>query len=472
MPKNKPATKDLLRDDNVRRWYENTSRGSKLNADIRLRRLNLFCHRTSTTPAKLVRIGRKDVIKLENMLFDHVSWLESQNYAPNYIEGIIKSVKSWLVFNYIELKRKVRIANAGIPVQIQDEQVPTKEQLQSILNVASPRTRASISLMAFSGIRPQVMGNYNGTDGLKIADLPDLVIKSDSKSISFAHIPAMVTVRATLSKTKNKYFTFLPSEGCEYVLGYLRKRLSDGERLGLDSPVISLEKGYQSRRKRNNSNHSSSKLFITTPRITSDIRKAIWSIIKTRPYVLRAYFDTQLLLAESHGKMTHAYRQFFMGHKGDIEARYTTNKGRLTEEMIADMRRAYSKSQQFLCTINDNASSAQNKKEMLLEMWKEQAKLYGIDPVKIKIEKQRTSSNTDDKMFSDIEQETDAIRNEIIKVMSASKIHQKPYDGKIIAGDEQLLQHICQGWEPIKELAENRIIVRRKNLVSAAVDQS
>ena len=163
-----------------------------------------------------------------------------------------------------------------------------------------------------------------------------------------------------------------------------------------------------------------------------------------------------------------------MGHKGDIEARYTTNKGRLTEEMIADMRRAYSKSQQFLCTISDNANSAQNKKEMLLEMWKEQAKLYGIDPVKIKIEKQRTSSkNTDNKMFSDIEQETDAIRNEIIKAMSAYGIQQKPYDGKIIAGDEQLLQHICQGWEPIKELAENRIIVRRKNnLVSAAVDQS
>ena len=180
----------------------------------------------------------------------------------------------------------------------------------------------------------------------------------------------------------------MPSEGCEYVLGYLRKRISAGEKLTLDSPVISLEQGYQSRRKKNNKIQKPSSL-ITTPRITSDIRKAIWSITKVRPYVLRAYFDTQLLLAESHGKMTHAYRQFFMGHKGDIEARYTTNKGRLTDEMIADMRRAYSKSQEFLCTINGDNNSSQNKKEMLLDMWREQAKLYGIDPVKIKIEKQR-----------------------------------------------------------------------------------
>lgn len=444
MSNKKPATKDLLKDDNVRRWYDNTSRGSKINADIRLRRLNLFCYRTNTTPSALVRIGKRDVIKMENILLDHVSWLESQNYAPNYTEGILKSIKSWLIFNYIELKRKIKIANAGIPVNIQDEQVPTKAQLQSILNVASPRTRTSISLMSFSGIRPQVMGNYDGTNGLKLSDLPDLVIEHDGKLVSFAQIPAMIVVRASLSKTKNRYFTFLPSEGCEYVLGYLRKRITSGEKLVGDSPVISLEQGYHSRRRCKIQNKSS---FITTPRITSDIRKSIWSITKVRPYVLRAYFDTQLLLAESNGKMTHAYRQFFMGHKGDIEARYTTNKGRLTDEMVSDMRISYSNSQKFLCTMNnDENNSATNKKEMLLDMWREQAKIYGIDPIKIRIEKQRiNSTNTDDKISFDIEHETNAIREEILKVMSASKVqqHHNSYDGKIITNDEQLLHHIC-----------------------------
>ncbi len=155
-----------------------------------------------------------------------------------------------------------------------------------------------------------------------------------------------------------------------------------------------------------------------------------------------------------------------MGHKRDIEARYTTNKGRLTDEMITDMRRAYSKSQEFLCTISGENNSSQNKKEMPLDMWREQAKLYGIDPVKIKIEKQRIASSTDanDKIFSDIEQQTNAIRQEIMKAMSVSqeKHQQQAYDGKIITNDEQLLHYICQGWEPIKELAENRIIIRRR----------
>jgi len=55
-------------------------------------------------------------------------------------------------------------------------------------------------------------------------------------------------------------------------------------------------------------------------------------------YVLRSYFDTQLMLAESKGLVLRDYRTFWMGHKGDIENRYTTNKQRLPEEVIEDMR--------------------------------------------------------------------------------------------------------------------------------------
>ena len=79
--------------------------------------------------------------------------------------------------------------------------------------------------MAFSGIRSQVLGNCDASNDLKLADLPDLMIGSDNKSIIFAHAPAMIVVRDTLGKTKNKYFAFLPSEDCVYVLGYVIKRI-------------------------------------------------------------------------------------------------------------------------------------------------------------------------------------------------------------------------------------------------------
>ena len=54
--------------------------------------------------------------------------------------------------------------------------------------------------------------------------------------------------------------------------------------------------------------------------------------------------------------MAHAYRAFFMGHKGDIEARYTTNKGRLPEEFIEDMRESYRRSLEYLETSSVEVS--------------------------------------------------------------------------------------------------------------------
>jgi len=70
--------------------------------------------------------------------------------------------------------------------------------------------------------------------------------------------------------------------------------------------------------------------------------------IKARPYDLRTRFDTQLMLAESHGKMLRDYRVFFMGHKGDIEHRYTVNRRNLPYEVVEDMREAFQRSQRYL----------------------------------------------------------------------------------------------------------------------------
>lgn len=77
----------LLQDADVRRWYENLCRGSKLTASVRLRRLNLFCIQHKTSPKELVSIGKEDARKLEDLLHDHVTELESKKYAPSSISS-------------------------------------------------------------------------------------------------------------------------------------------------------------------------------------------------------------------------------------------------------------------------------------------------------------------------------------------------------------------------------------------------
>ena len=90
--------------------------------------------------------------------------------------------------------------------------------------------------------------------------------------------------------------------------------------------MIAPDHVYKTGRGRN-----SSKAFLPTPQICRQVREVFRPRFQWRSYVLRAYFDTQLLIAEAKGKIAHDFRVFFMGHKGSIESGYTTNKEVLPE---------------------------------------------------------------------------------------------------------------------------------------------
>jgi len=168
----------------------------------------------------------------------------------------------------------------------------------------------------------------------------------------------------------------------------------------------------------------------------------------------------QLLLAESNGRISHPYRQFFMGHKGDIEARYTTNKGRLTTEMIEDMRRAYLASDIFLTT--QQVSSDDSKlKELLLQQWRQQAKMYGIDPMKVKFEKEREVGELGP------DDEIKELQMEIVKRTAphtlpngSSYTNQNGSEHKIV-NEKKLVEFLNKGWELVKEINGNKFLIRK-----------
>ena len=480
----------LLGDPDVRRWHDNLRRSSSVTCSVRLGRLNLFCDRVALAASCLAGTGKSDPMQAENILLDHVSWMEEKKYAPGYIKGMMTAVKSWLEYNHIEIRRKIKIANMDLPTTIQDEKIPDREQLRKILDAADPRSRAIISLMAFAGVRPQVIGLADRSDGLVLSDLPDLVL--DGKDTRFSKTPAMVVVRPRLSKIRKKYFTFLSEEGCQYVLGYLRERMAQGGHLRPSSPLVTVDHGYRLKGWRSPDDNGGR--FLNTNVISSSIRPIIWSVLKARPYALRAYFDSQLLIAESHGCMTHAYRQFFMGHKGDMEARYTTNKGRLTEQMTEDMRRAFEQSQTFLSTDTMN-DSGQDRRKILVGMWRQQAKMYGLDI---------------DAMFAGVQQDGGqgappsvltvpardgiAIRNDNTGI-SATVLEADqnssgagggaaaaqaaddtaaaatatarnktpcPFESRIVDDESDLLARTAEGWDLVRDLPGERFLIRRK----------
>jgi len=312
------------------------------------------------------------------------------------------------------------------------ERVPTQDELRRIFLAASSRERVAAALMAHAGLRPETLGNYRGTDGLRLSDLPDVVVKG--KTVTFRKLPAIVVVRPELSKSGRRYFSFVGGEAADFLKAYLEERLREGERIGEETDVIAPA--------------WSKKAFLTSINVGDAVRKAIRAAgFEWRPYVLRAYFDTQLLLAESRGKMTHSYRAFHMGHVGDIEARYTTNKGRLPPDLIEDMRDAYRRSLAFL----ETTKPADREAELKASFRQQMLAVAGVSEKEI------------GKM--DLDVMTDAELQRIVreKLLGASRPNG---DGHGNGGKQKVVPlsgveaYLEQGWEWVTQLPDDRAVVR------------
>jgi hypothetical protein len=418
----KGAHRKLLEDEDISRWHGNVARGSRVTADVYLRRLGNFCGRFHVTPKGLASMGDDELYKL---MLDAITTLEG-DYSGSYILSIIKAIKSWLAHNNVEIKRILKIKGSQDTPSLRDERVPTQEELRKIFLSGDKKTRTASVLVAHTGVRIKTIGNYQGNDGLRVKDLPEM--KVEGETVEFEAVPTLVVVRRELSKAGHQYLSFLGEEGCDYLKDYLETRMREGESLTGESAIVTPKQRM--------------KPFIRATNVGDVIRQAIRRAgFSWRPYVLRSYFDTQLMLAESKGLVLRDYRGFWMGHKGDIENRYTTNKGRLPESVIEDMREAYGRSQRYLQTTGRDDTS----EERLRESFRKQLLLVaGFSPEEV----ESLDPSIDDEVFQEM------VRKRLLGAMVNNGANQK-----IISVDE-VERFLSGGWDFVATLPDDRIVVR------------
>lgn len=414
----------LLEDEKIRRWYNHVARGAEVTADVYLRRLGCFCDEHNITVHNLLEMTDDELITMIN---DLITEMESEGYAGSYVESNVKAIKSWLKFNRRKLEYEFRIRGARDTPSLADERPPTQSELRKIFLMADIRERVSSVLVAHAGCRPKVQGNYRGTDGLVIDDLPEMIVDNASKTVEFEKIPTMVIVRAALSKARHQYFTFLSDEGCEYMKECLEKRMRNGEILNAKSPILIP----------NNYGYDFMYATSVSDIIRSAIRKAGFS---WRPYVLRSYFDMQMMLAESKGLILRDYRVFFMGHKGDIEHTYTVNKKQLPEHIVEDMREAYKRASQYLVTAHaqkaEDMSGMFMKKLLIASGYKQE-----------EVDKMDVTNMDDEKLQS-------LVKEKLLGSMVNNGMKQK------VVGVEEVEKYVATGWEFVSSLGNGKAVLK------------
>ncbi len=168
-----PPRLSLLSDRDLARWHANVARGSLITADVYARRLAAFCEQMKVEPLPLAKLPEK---ALRDLILDFIAAEERKKRAGSYIQSSVKAVKSWLIHNGLKLALPLRIHGTADTPSLREERTPTQEELRTILLAATPRDRVSCAMMAFSGVRPEVLGNYRGNDGLRLGDFKDMAV--------------------------------------------------------------------------------------------------------------------------------------------------------------------------------------------------------------------------------------------------------------------------------------------------------
>jgi len=306
----------------VERWFNNLRRRNGTTADIYLGRLARTLHNAKgMSPVDLLGLEQE---ALEDAVTDCIEHELDRGLLGSTVVGFVRAVKSFLEWNGRELTRKNHVPDATDHPNAENAAIPVPEQLRAVLKACNAGTAVKLLLVAHGGLRPQILGNIDASDGLRLRDLPDLSIKGNV--VDFERTPALVRVPKALSKNKKPFFTFISPEACDHVLAYLRWRVKRGECLGPESPLVTPYGGEPR--------------FTLRSNISGSIRRAMRTAgVEGPPYIWRSYFANRCLLAESKGLLS-AYRRFFMGHTGDIQTRYALRK-QLSDEVIERMRAAY-----------------------------------------------------------------------------------------------------------------------------------
>ncbi|MHB1932401.1 MAG: site-specific integrase, partial [Thermoplasmata archaeon] len=334
-----------MADPDTEKWYRAMARKSRITADVNYRRLRAFCEQMSVDPAGILQRARRQTA-IRDLLDRFVAQEAEKKRAAWYIHSSVIAVKSWLRFNDRPLRLPVELPSNTVSPRREDERVPTREELRTVLLAAKPHERVVAVLMAHSGLRPGAIGSYLGDDGLRLKDLLDLHYAGDgcrpakdelhtAGRIVFEKVPGRVRVRTTSSKAKHQYLTFLGEEGCGYLAQYLEQRVAQGEVIGPESSVA--HPRY------------SDKEFVRALNISAKVRRLFRSAglvdaagRTPRPYVLRQYFLNRCLEAQSRTGVPDRFVEYWAGHRGDVTAQYyTTGLPHLPDTLVEEMRTAY-----------------------------------------------------------------------------------------------------------------------------------
>lgn len=340
-----------------------------------------------------------------------------QKLAPATVANYVSAIKSRMQYDSIPFTRNVKIPNRTYHPTVENEIVPTKDQIVSFLRNAKPSTQIIVSLIAFLGVRFKVIAD------LRIKDFPEMRITEDK--VIFEKIPTRIKVRKELSKNGKEYQTFLIEMGCQILKNSLEIRMKKGEKLDSESLIVPTECEKTTVRQRAKA---------ISRRLVTVFEKVEYG---SRPYSLKNFFATALL----NSGLEQNWQTFFMGHTGPVQNTYSVQRQQPTEQ-IEKMRQTFKEKIEPHLVPQENNVDASVRKE-----FRKLAESMGLE-VK--------DDYSTDETIAEIAEIYKAGKDDV----SRRENNQNPVKQKRITEDE-IDQYLEDGWEITHTLSNGNLIVKK-----------
>lgn len=403
------ARRKVWLDRVYRRSHSSNSRHA---AEMALRAFDRVFGEPAEVVVDKVKRGELDAFSV----FDRfVSELDGSGLSPHSISGYVNRVRQYFAYNDVVLDKSAFRVKVGLPrVEGPDDRAPTVEELRRILSWGKLRTKALILVLSSSGMR---LGE---------------AIKLKVEDVDFGSRPVRITLSPKVaSKTGKGRIAYISDEAAEYLKQYLGERINDPESWVFPSEADETRHMSEDRAWRTIIE------CVEKAGLGKSREKTVHGRRKIHPHSFRKFFFSKVV-----GVIGETAAHAMMGHGSYLKTYYK----RTEEERAAD----YLKCMPHLAIFGESPDMGRLKEEAKLEAIRVFAQALGIDPLRLRIEKQKELGREPSN-----EEEIEAIQSEIKRLRVGNN------DPKKIVMEDELPRYLAEGWDVQTVLPSGKILIRK-----------
>jgi integrase len=340
--------------------------------------------------------------------------LQEEGLAPKTVRFYLSLLIRMLRMAGADIKSELLRYRVPLPAGriVKTDRAPTVDELKRILAVMGPRNRVLFLMLATTGMRL--------SECLQLR-LGDLHLDED---------PPYVDVRTAKNGILRR--VYLTRECVEALKAYLGRRIKE------DPPTAWLWPRRGNPSKPLQKTHAQQYWYAALRRVGLDIRDSSGLGYQLHIHSLRKFYRTQL----ERAGVSRTVISLWMGQVTGLDVNYFRPS---EPQLVEEWRKA-----EPLLTLSGAEDVEKLKKSVVLEAMRRLAELFGIDPVKVRIEKQRKLGREPTP-----DEEIETIQNEIKKLRAGGS------DPKKIVGEDELEHYLSEGWDVQTVLPSGRILIRK-----------